>query len=262
MKSNFFLFVVTTTVTVTMTYIPIQTSTKDKFVYVPVNSLQSGQGQPVVLYQQNQQIKDANGKPVLIPQHLIQNVEKNVPSKAQNNSFTTVRIQGTQQGNFPTGASTPTAATPVPLKTFRYQFGSNMSPVVSNAVMSQSPSPASRADSKDIHNFNSAHNESIKREESGRSRVKTENQGEIMSIINNQLRMVPPNVGVQQQVPTPHQTAGVKRNNLGLPLVSKSQLHTQSMSVDSSPSTPHNQDNENMDARAKKRRGRPPGRLP
>ncbi|XP_057311978.1 uncharacterized protein LOC130649658 isoform X2 [Hydractinia symbiolongicarpus] len=246
----------TTTVTVTMTYIPIQTSTKDKFVYVPVNSLQSGPGQPVVLYQQNQQIKDANGKPVLIPQHLIQNLEKNVPSKAQNSSFTTVRIQGTQQGNFPNGASTPTAATTVPLKTLRYQFGSNMSPVVSNAVMPQSPSPASRADSKDTHTFNSAHNESIKREESGRSRVKTENQGEIMSIINNQLRMVPPNVGVQQQVTTPHQTAGVKRNNLGLPLVSKS--HAQSMSVDSSPLTSQNQDNENMDARAKKRRGRPP----
>lgn len=117
-----------------MTYIPIQTSTNNKFVYVPVNSLQTGQGQPVVLYQ-NQSLKDSNGKPVILSPQVIQAnksimvVSKgDLNNKDSTNTFTTVRIQqGIQQPTNIMKNSTIAVHTPSNIKTLRYQFGQNSS---------------------------------------------------------------------------------------------------------------------------------------
>lgn len=113
-----------------MAYIPIQTQSKDKYVYVPVNSLQPGtpNGQQILFYPQNQQVKDPNGKPVILsPQFVSANnkplVSTPKPDKDDNtaNPYTTVRIQGVpQQGsNITNKSNTPLNLQP---KTYKYQF--------------------------------------------------------------------------------------------------------------------------------------------
>lgn len=115
-----------------MTYIPIQTSSNNKFVYVPVNSLQTGQGQPVVLYQ-NQALKDGSGKSVILSPQVIHQANKSIMvvskadmnSKDTTNTFTTVRIQqGVPHSNTVLKAPVP-VHTPSTLKTLRNQFGQN-----------------------------------------------------------------------------------------------------------------------------------------
>ena len=115
-----------------MTYIPIPTQTKDKFVYVPVNSLQPGQnGQQILFYPQNQQLKDANGKQVILSPQIMHTTNKSLLStpKTENNDtpntqFTTVRIQGVSQGGImPKTPNTPVSLQP---KTFKYQFGGSL----------------------------------------------------------------------------------------------------------------------------------------
>lgn len=112
-----------------MAYIPIQTQSKDKYVYVPVNSLQPGtpNGQQILFYPQNQQVKDPNGKPVILsPQFVSANnkplVSTPKPDKEDNtaNPYTTVRIQGVpQQGSNINKSNTSLNLQP---KTYKYQF--------------------------------------------------------------------------------------------------------------------------------------------
>ena len=113
-----------------MAYIPIQTQSKDKYVYVPVNSLQPGtpNGQQILFYPQNQQVKDPNGKPVILsPQFLPTNnkplISTPKPDKEDNigNPYTTVRIQGVPQpgSNITNKPNAPLNLQP---KTYKYQF--------------------------------------------------------------------------------------------------------------------------------------------
>ena len=120
-----------------MTYIPIQTSSSNKLVYVPVNSLQSNQRQPVVLYpshspKENNITSNSNAKHVLLSPQVLQ-TSKNVvvvPNNKNDGAFTTVRIQGNSQNRVQTSniasigtvATTPTSSTKT-IKAFRTQFG-------------------------------------------------------------------------------------------------------------------------------------------
>ena len=283
--------VVTTTVTVTMTYIPIQTSTKDTFVYVPVNSVQAGPGQPVVLYQQNQQIKDANGKPVLIPQHLLQHNRKgDLPKDQSSGPFTTVRIQGPSHHpnlTHHSGGIHPhqnsfmrnPASAPSTFKPLKYQFGGNiMSNANQNIPISHNELQTYKINGADSTSLVSAsgYDRPLNIDENGVdiNRIKTEKQGEIMTLINNQLRMVPPHVGVHQtnnansMVP-PHM--GIHQTNNANPMQLKQNINSQHNEVpftsvgvkrknSSSSSNQLVSSAGHEDIKIKKRRGRPPGR--
>jgi hypothetical protein len=201
---------VATTVTVTMTYIPIPTSTKDKVLYFPVAN--SG-GQPVVLYQ-NQQ---GPGKPVILPQQMIH--QGRAMPVAKDNSkdpgaYTTVRLQGVvnSAGKTQNSAVVVTSHTS-PMKNFKYHFA-NPSMQAYHGTPHPKKSPGFvKLDQKS--NMGMIDLEQEKQILMGGSSRDYKNDGtpksEMMTMINSQLRLVPPHIGVHAQSAVP----GAKRNNMG-----------------------------------------------
>ena len=269
---------VASTVTVTMTYIPIPTSTKDKFVYVPVNS-----GQPVVLYQ-NQQ---ANGKPVLLPPQVLQG-GKNVPNSKdvpKDSPYTTVRLQGLVNCGIPKNSNFTTVvgnSQNSPMKGFKYHLANTP---MSNHSLKKPPGffkldQKSSAFNMDFLDFESEKNnltpinnkdfilgsEAKQKEEfNAMTDIKLGNQAEVMTLINNQLRLVPPHVGINNQAAH----VGMKRNSMGIPMSNNNEFILQSPLINMHEKTINeeptgssmkdtNLEISTNDLKEKKKRGRPP----
>lgn len=257
---------VATTVTVTMTYIPIPTSTKDKFVYVPVNS-----GQPVVLYQ-----NQPSGKPVLLPQQVL-HTGKNVSAVKDiikdSTAFSTVRLQGlvnygtAKNSNFTTLVTSTTNSS---IKGMKYHLATTSLTQAQNHSLKKSgffkldqKSGAFNMDHYDLEKEkNSLTNKDFLPDLDGKrnedvtlSADKFSNAGEVMTLINNQLRLVPPQIGISNQT----SIIGSKRNNIGIPIPNNNEFMIQQPSYLHEKS--FNDDLYNMndldDLNQKKKRGRP-----
>lgn len=216
---------VATTVTVTMTYFPMGSTSKDKgYVYVPVNS-----GQPLVVYQNQQQ----GGKAVILPQQMIQpgrNVSKLKDIKDP--TYTAVRLQGPPvHGKHSLSSGAIVCTQTSPMKTFKYHFANQGLPLGS-AITSKKPGfikleqklPSNKnlvdRGKPDLGLGSQIIVADTKPKEMTKETISTKSPSDVMTVISNNLKLVPPHVGVNSV----HNNSAIKRNHIGVSVPTSSSI--------------------------------------